>query len=97
VDVQDLARITNGSLSFEGNRITLTIPSSSAAERPDRDSAGELGFSPVFRRAAIEAMASIREWGGMLKVIVENGYPVGRAWPEIRFARTKAERLIASH
>jgi len=60
VDVQDLARITNGSLSFEGNRITLTIPSSSAAERPDRDSAGELGFSPVFRRAAIEAMASIR-------------------------------------
>jgi hypothetical protein len=24
-------------------------------------------------------MASMREWGGMLKVIVENGYPVGRA------------------
>jgi hypothetical protein len=30
-------------------------------------------------RAAIEAMASIREWGGMLQVIVENGYPVGKA------------------
>ena len=24
-------------------------------------------------------MASIREWGGMLQVIVENGYPVGKA------------------
>jgi hypothetical protein len=30
-------------------------------------------------KAAIEATASIREWGGMLKVIVENGYPVGKA------------------
>ena len=30
-------------------------------------------------RAAIEAMASIREWGGMLQVIVQNGYPVGKA------------------
>jgi hypothetical protein len=79
VDVQDLARLTNGSLSFEGNRITLTIPPSSSTEQPNRDSAGESGFSPAFRRAAIEAMASIREWGGMLKVIVENGYPVGRA------------------
>jgi hypothetical protein len=79
VDVQDLARITNGSLSFEGNRITLAIPRSGAAEQPDRDSAGESGFSPAFRRAAIEAMASMREWGGILKVIVENGYPVGRA------------------
>jgi hypothetical protein len=24
-------------------------------------------------------MASIREWGGMLQVIVQNGYPVGKA------------------
>jgi hypothetical protein len=30
-------------------------------------------------RAAIEAMASIREWGGMLQVVVQNGYPVGKA------------------
>ena len=78
VDVQDLARITNGSLRFEGTRITLTIPPSTAAEQPDRDS-GESGFSPGFRRAAIEAMASIREWGGMMQVIVQNGYPVGKA------------------
>ena len=79
VDLQDLARITNGSLSFVGNRITLTFPPGSSTEQPDRDSADQSGFSPAFRRAAIEAMASIREWGGMLKVIVENGYPVGKA------------------
>lgn len=74
VDVQDLARITNGSLNFEQGRIILT-----PAPRDASDASGKAGFSPGFRRASIEAMASIREWGGMLQVIVQNGYPVGKA------------------
>jgi hypothetical protein len=78
VDVQDLARITKGSLSFEQERITLTLAPSDGSE-PTRDNALKSGFSPAFMRAAIEAMASIREWGGMLQVIVQNGYPVGKA------------------
>ena len=78
VEVQDVARITNGSLSFEKGRIILTLVSSGASE-PALDSAEKSGFSPAFRRAAIETMATIREWGGMLQVIVENGYPVGKA------------------
>jgi hypothetical protein len=78
VDVQDLARLTNGSLSFERSRIILT-PAPGGASEPASDSTGKPGFSSGFRRAAIEAMASIREWGGMLQVIVENGYPVGKA------------------
>ena len=78
VDVQDLARITKGSLSFEEDRIILTLAPSDASE-PARDTATKSGFSPAFMRAAIEAMASIREWGGMLQVIVQNGYPVGKA------------------
>jgi len=78
VDVEDLARITNGSLKFEEERIILRLSPSSASE-PARNTTDKSGFSPVFRRAAIEAMASIREWGGMLQVIVENGYPVGKA------------------
>jgi hypothetical protein len=77
VDVQDLARITNGSLSFEQDRIVLTLAPGSASELPN--SADKSGFSPSFRRAAIETMASIREWGGTLQVIVQNGYPVGKA------------------
>ena len=78
VDVQDLARITKGSLSFQGNRIILTLSRHDTSEQAV-DDAGKAGFSPAFRRAAIEAMASIREWGGMLQVIVQNGYPVGKA------------------
>jgi len=78
VDVQDLARITKSSLSFEEDRIILTLAPSDASE-PARDTATKSGFSPAFMRAAIEAMASIREWGGMLQVIVQNGYPIGKA------------------
>ena len=78
VDIEGLAKITKGALSFEGNRITLTLGPSDASE-PAHDTAVKSGFSPAFTRAAIEAMASIREWGGMLQVIVENGYPVGKA------------------
>jgi hypothetical protein len=75
VDAQALAQITNGSLSFEKNRIVLTLPG------PDGSSssgdAHTSGFSRPFIKAAIEAMASIREWGGTLQAVVQNGYPVG--------------------
>lgn len=78
VELQDLARITNGSLSFERGRIILTLARRDGSDQAV-DDAGKTGFSPAFRRAAIEAMASIREWGGMLQVIVQNGYPLGKA------------------
>src|SRR5262252_1078539 len=77
VDVQELAEITKGALNFDEDQIILTLNPTRAAEAPEK--AVKSGFSPGFRRAAIEAMASIREWGGMLQVIVENGYPVGKA------------------
>jgi hypothetical protein len=76
VDVQDLARITNAALSVEKNTILLTLA------RREESSSSEVhpsGFSRPFLKAAIEAMASIREWGGMLEVVVQNGYPVGKA------------------
>ncbi len=78
VDVQDLARITKGALSIEEDRIILTLAPNDASD-PVHDNARKNGFSPAFTRAAIEAMASIREWGGTLQVVVENGYPVGKA------------------
>jgi len=78
VDLEELARITKGSLSFGEDRIILSLAPSLASE-PTRDTAEKSGFSPAFIKAAIEAMAAIREWGGMLQVIVENGYPVGKA------------------
>ncbi len=74
VDVQDLARITNGSLNFERDRIALALPH---CDGPKPATDEKSGFSRPFMRAAIESMASIREWGGMLMITVQNGYPVG--------------------
>jgi hypothetical protein len=78
VDLEELARITKGSLSFEEDRIILALAPRDASE-PARDTTIKSGFSLAFMKAAIETMASIREWGGMLQVIVQNGYPVGKA------------------
>ena len=78
VDLEDLARITNSSLNFERGRMILTLPHSDASEA-QTEAAKQAGFSRRFTTAAIEAMASVREWGGMLQVIVQNGYPIGKA------------------
>ena len=77
VDAQELARITNGSLSFEKDRIVLTLPPTDASDSAI-DGANESAFSRPFIKAAIEAMASIREWGGTLLATVQNGYPVAK-------------------
>src|ERR1019366_5261811 len=76
VDAQALAQITNGSLSFEKNRIILTLPSPDGSSSSDEAHTSGF-FSRPFIKAAIEAMASIREWGGTLQAVVQNGYPVG--------------------
>ena len=73
VDVEQLARITNGSLRFERDRVILTFETVPAAG----DEANKRGFSRPFMSAAVEAMASMREWAGMLLITVQNGYPVG--------------------
>jgi hypothetical protein len=75
VDAEDLARITKGSLSFEQDQIILALPRSDGSE-PGSDNASESGFSRPFTKSAIEAMASIREWGGALLATVQDGYPV---------------------
>ena len=76
VDAQELAQMTNGSLSFEKNRIILTLPGPDNSSSSDETQTS--GFSRPFMKAAIEAMASIREWGGTLLATVQNGYPVAK-------------------
>ena len=78
VDVQELARITNGSLSFNGGNLVLTLPGCDASERGN-GATDKAEFSRGFMKTAIEAMASIREWGGILQATVQDRYPAGTA------------------
>ena len=79
VDVEALARLINGSLSFKGNQITLTLPASASTAPDAADQASQPanpGFSKEFMKAGIEEMSVIREWRSALVNAVQNGYAV---------------------
>src|SRR5437762_9151710 len=76
VDLETLARIANGSLSFKANRIVLTLPTPTLPTDPGDDS----GLSKDFMKAGIEEIASLREWASPLANAIQNGYPVTEYW-----------------
>jgi hypothetical protein len=79
VDVEELARITKGSLSFNGNQIILTLPVPDGSPGTPEPPAAQ-GFSKDFLRTAIEAGAEIREWRSALESAVQYGFPPGDTW-----------------
>lgn len=79
VDIEALARLINGSLSFKGNQVTLTLPGSGDSTPPPA-SQPTSAFSKDFVRAGIEEMSVIREWRSALMNAVQNGYPVTDAF-----------------
>lgn len=83
VDVEALARLANGSISFSDNGIALTIPSShsnapAAAEAPP--ASDDPSLSRGFMKAGIEEIALLREWGAAVAYAIQNGYPIQAAW-----------------
>lgn len=82
VDLQSLAQITSGSLSFKADRIILTLPSvppkTVEPEVPVATDASSL--SPGFMKAGIEAIALIREWASPLAYAIQNNYQVTEEW-----------------
>jgi hypothetical protein len=82
VDVEALARITNGSLGFNGNQITLTLPSaaSAPAAAASTNPPPDAGLSKGFLKAGIEAMSLVREWHSALANAIKNGFPISGAW-----------------
>lgn len=83
VDLEALARISNGSLGFQGSRVVLTLPASTAngsTVAPATSQPANSGLSKAFQRASIEETAVIREWRSALAYSVQNGYPVASGW-----------------
>ncbi len=97
VDVAALARITNGTISYHGNSVVLT-PSSSAATQGEAASAAQSaapGFSKPFMKAAVEAIAAMREWGSTLRLVIQNGYPPGNAMTPYQGRAADSVRLAS--
>ena len=102
VEVEALARLANGALSYSGNQMTLTLRAAgntTAQAAPSTNRVANSGFSSDFLRAGIEAMSTMREWHSALASAIENGYPVtreglapyqGRATTNLRLAQVAA-------
>ncbi|MGC2208961.1 MAG: hypothetical protein WA532_02520 [Candidatus Korobacteraceae bacterium] len=71
VEVTALAQLVNGSLSFHGDQMTLSLTGNEAA-----NSEKKAGLSRDFLRAGIEEMSTIREWHSVLATAIENQFPV---------------------
>jgi hypothetical protein len=77
VDIENLAQITNGVVTFEANRVVLTIPEArSDATAPNPTP----GLSNKFASAAIASLAEMKEWQGALGAMVSFGLADGGAW-----------------
>jgi hypothetical protein len=81
IEVNELARITGGSLRFARNQIILTLPVSGDTSSQTSQSAPTqiVGLSRPFLSAGIETMRQILEWHAALKAAIERGYPLSDA------------------
>lgn len=82
VQVDELARITGGSLRFVGNQIILSLPGSGDTSAHPEKSVPQVtvGLSKPFLTAGIETMREILEWHAALKTGIERGYPLSDVW-----------------
>jgi hypothetical protein len=81
VDLESLARLTGGSLSFQGSQTTLTLPRVSVQPVPVAPPASaKPGFSVEFLKAGIEEMSVVREWRSALVNAVQTNSPVNDDW-----------------
>ena len=77
IDLEALARLTEGSLAYKQDDVVLTLPSSTA-EAPAAEA--KEGFSKPFVKAGIELMTEIREWRIAIVNAVKGNYPISEDW-----------------
>lgn len=92
IGLEALADAVNGSLSYSGRMIALSVPirsgnggaasdtsSNAPATAPSvatQEAPSTAGFSQGFLAAGIEQMSTLREWHTALATAIENGIPV---------------------
>jgi hypothetical protein len=82
VDLESLARMTNGSLSFQGDQVTLTLngpahPPAPPAEEPPK---GPTKLSTDLLRMGMDAMVTAGNWRQALASAVQYNTPLTEDW-----------------
>ncbi len=75
IELEALAQIGNGSLSFRGTEIHLTLPTAAAVPGAAATAAAESRMSTEFMAAAIRDLALIKDWHTTLAQAVQRGIP----------------------
>ena len=100
VDIEGLAQIIGGSVTFEPNQITLTLPEPAPAATPADASAaappGADDMSKQFQQLAVFTLAEMREWRGAVSAVVTSGVPVVGTWPDDYHDRVGNDLLQAT-
>jgi hypothetical protein len=83
IEIEALARVTNGVVTIEPTRVLLSIPAASlaavttaAVPQAARPAAG---LSVEFKRAAISELSEMREWRGAVGAMITYGLAAGSA------------------
>ena len=100
VDIEGLAQVIGGSVTFEPNQITLTLPEPAPAAAPADASAAAPqaadDMSKQFQQLAVFTLAEMREWRGAISAVVTSGAPVVGTWPEDYHDRVGNDLLQAT-
>jgi len=100
VDIESLARITHGSIRYQGSQVILTLPQTAAANVSTQTAATVKTpqLSGGFLGAEIEALTAIREWRVSLVNAVQSNYPVTADWTGRmrRSTETKMQLAVAA-
>ena len=95
VEIEILARLTQGTLSFKANQTTLTLPPPEA-EAQASTPRSKAGFSTAFVQAGIEEMGVIREWRIAIVNAVLNNAPVSEDWVSTQHRLAEKNLALAS-
>jgi hypothetical protein len=95
VEVEALARLTKGTLSFKDNRTTLTLPATDP-ESPAAQPQVKAGLSRTFIQAGIEEMGLIREWRTGIVSAVEKNVPLSEDWASAQHRQAEKNLALAS-
>jgi hypothetical protein len=96
VDIEGLAKGMGGSVTFEADQISLTIPGPLPSAAPQTTPQSQEGMSKDFQKVAVFTLAEMREWRGAIGTVITSGMPVVGTWSQDYHDRVEADLMQAT-